>query len=71
MSDVTLTIDGIPVTVPKGTTILEAARKANVFIPTRIYFFFLFKLRQLPRIFKLEWRHLFFTLAATDTDREG
>lgn len=43
----------------------------NVFIPTRIYFFFLFKLRQLPRIFKLEWRHLFFTLAATDTDREG
>jgi NADH dehydrogenase/NADH:ubiquinone oxidoreductase subunit G len=31
---VTLTIDGIQVTVPEGTKILEAARKANVFIPT-------------------------------------
>ena len=31
---VSLTIDGIPVTVPEGTKILEAARKANVFIPT-------------------------------------
>jgi len=31
---VTLTIDGIPVTVPEGTRILEAAKKANVNIPT-------------------------------------
>ena len=31
---VNLTIDGIPVTVPEGTTILEAARKINVQIPT-------------------------------------
>ena len=32
--DVNLTIDGLPVTVPEGTTILEAARKANIRIPT-------------------------------------
>ena len=32
--DVNLTIDGLQVTVPEGTTILEAARKANVKIPT-------------------------------------
>ncbi|MDR2479425.1 MAG: (2Fe-2S)-binding protein [Treponema sp.] len=32
--NVSLTIDSIPVTVPEGTTILEAARKANVSIPT-------------------------------------
>ena len=31
---VNLTIDGIPVTVPEGTTILDAARKANIHIPT-------------------------------------
>ncbi|MDR0495043.1 MAG: (2Fe-2S)-binding protein [Treponema sp.] len=31
---VNLTIDGIPVTVPEGTRILEAALKANVHIPT-------------------------------------
>ena len=31
---VNLTIDGIPVTVPEGTTILEAAKKANVNIPS-------------------------------------
>ena len=31
---VNLTIDGKPVTVPEGTTILEAARKINVKIPT-------------------------------------
>ena len=31
---VNLTIDGIPVTVPEGTRILEAAKKANVNIPT-------------------------------------
>jgi iron only hydrogenase large subunit-like protein len=32
--NVNLTIDGIAVTVPEGTKILEAARKANVIIPT-------------------------------------
>jgi len=32
--NVTLTIDGQQVTVPEGTKILDAARKANVFIPT-------------------------------------
>ncbi|MDR1576112.1 MAG: (2Fe-2S)-binding protein [Treponema sp.] len=32
--NVTLTIDGRPVSVPEGTTILEAARKAGVNIPT-------------------------------------
>jgi iron only hydrogenase large subunit-like protein len=31
---VNLTIDGQPITVPEGTKILEAARKANAFIPT-------------------------------------
>jgi NADH-quinone oxidoreductase subunit G/NADP-reducing hydrogenase subunit HndD len=32
--NISLTIDGIPVTVPEGTRILEAARKVNVHIPT-------------------------------------
>jgi NADP-reducing hydrogenase subunit HndD len=32
--NVTLTIDSISVTVPEGTTIMEAARKVNVKIPT-------------------------------------
>jgi len=32
--NVNLTIDGIPVTVPEGTRILEAARKVDVHIPT-------------------------------------
>lgn len=31
---ISLTIDGIPVEVPEGTTVLKAARKANVRIPT-------------------------------------
>ncbi|MDR1050364.1 MAG: [FeFe] hydrogenase, group A [Deltaproteobacteria bacterium] len=30
---VNLTIDGLPVTVPEGTTILEAARKVGIYIP--------------------------------------
>ncbi|MDR1308927.1 MAG: [FeFe] hydrogenase, group A, partial [Deltaproteobacteria bacterium] len=30
---VNLTIDGLPVTVPEGTTILEAARKLGIYIP--------------------------------------
>ena len=34
MAEVTLTIDGIRVTVPKGATVLEAAQKAGIFIPT-------------------------------------
>ena len=35
--DVTLTINSISVTVPEGTTILEAARKAHIEIPTLCY----------------------------------
>ena len=31
---VNLTIDGLPVSVPEGTTILEAARRVNIDIPT-------------------------------------
>ena len=31
---VNVTIDGIPISVPEGTTILEAARKINIDIPT-------------------------------------
>ena len=34
---VTLTIDGYQVSVPAGTTILEAARQANIKIPTLCY----------------------------------
>lgn len=34
---VTLKIDGIEVTVPKGTTVLNAAKEAGVFIPTLCY----------------------------------
>jgi NADP-reducing hydrogenase subunit HndD len=34
MNNVTVTIDGIQVTVPEGTTILEAAQRAGVVIPT-------------------------------------
>ena len=34
---VTLTIDKKTVTVPEGTTILEAARSANISIPTLCY----------------------------------
>ena len=34
---VTLTIDGVPVTVDKGTTILEAANSVNIKIPTLCY----------------------------------
>ena len=35
--DVTLTINNISVTVPEGTTILQAARKAHIEIPTLCY----------------------------------
>ena len=34
---ITLTIDGVQVEVPAGSTVLEAARKANVNIPTLCY----------------------------------
>ena len=34
---VSLTINGVPVEVPTGTTILEAARKVGVEIPTICY----------------------------------
>ena len=37
MEMVTLTIDGIKVEVPRGATVLEAARKAGVYIPTLCY----------------------------------
>ncbi len=37
MSDVTLRIDGRPVTVPAGTTILKAARELGIDIPTFCY----------------------------------
>ncbi|HEM56268.1 MAG TPA: 2Fe-2S iron-sulfur cluster binding domain-containing protein [Thermodesulfobium narugense] len=37
MSDIRVIIDGREVTVPEGTTILEAAKKANVKIPTLCY----------------------------------
>ena len=34
MSDVTLTIDGVAVTVPAGTTVFDAARLNGISIPT-------------------------------------
>lgn len=37
MNMVNLTINNMPVTVPEGTTILEAARSANIEIPTLCY----------------------------------
>ncbi|KRK33409.1 formate dehydrogenase subunit alpha [Loigolactobacillus bifermentans] len=37
IATVTLTIDGQSVTVPKGTTLLKAAAKANIEIPTLCY----------------------------------
>lgn len=37
MSDITLKIDGVSVTVPAGTTVLEAAKVAGVHIPTLCY----------------------------------
>ena len=35
--DINLKINNIDVTVPEGTTVLEAARKANIEIPTLCY----------------------------------
>ncbi len=37
MADITLKIDGVSVTVPAGTTVLDAARKAGIRIPTLCY----------------------------------
>src|SRR5262245_47075126 len=37
MPDVTLTIDGRPVTVPAGTTLLKAAERLDTHIPTICY----------------------------------
>ncbi|MDE6776913.1 MAG: (2Fe-2S)-binding protein, partial [Oscillospiraceae bacterium] len=37
MADINIKINGIPVTVPKGTTVLEAAHMAGVDIPTFCY----------------------------------
>jgi NADH dehydrogenase/NADH:ubiquinone oxidoreductase subunit G len=37
MPDVTLTIDGVSVTVPAGTTVFEAARVAGILIPGLCY----------------------------------
>ena len=34
---INLTIDGVQVSVPAGTTVLEAARKADIKIPTLCY----------------------------------
>ncbi|MBD3384716.1 ferredoxin [candidate division KSB1 bacterium] len=37
MANINLTIDGIPVSVPQGTTVLEAAEKVNIKIPRLCY----------------------------------
>ena len=37
MNMITLTIDGVSVTVPAGTTVLEAAKAAGIRIPTLCY----------------------------------
>lgn len=37
LDNIKLNIDGIDVEVPKGTTILQAAKKANIDIPTLCY----------------------------------
>ncbi len=37
MADINIKINGIPVTVPKGTTVLEAAHMAGIDIPTFCY----------------------------------
>ncbi|MCG2658795.1 MAG: 2Fe-2S iron-sulfur cluster-binding protein, partial [Kiritimatiellae bacterium] len=34
MSEISLTIDSQPIKVPRGTTVLEAARAAGIYIPT-------------------------------------
>ena len=34
LKTVSLTIDGVKIEVPEGTTVLEAAKKAGIYIPT-------------------------------------
>jgi predicted molibdopterin-dependent oxidoreductase YjgC len=38
VKNIALTIDGVKVNVPQGTTVLEAARKAGIYIPTLCYY---------------------------------
>ena len=37
MPDVNLTIDDVPVTVPAGTTVIEAAKQAGILVPHYCY----------------------------------
>jgi len=37
MANVSLVIDGVKIDVPQGTTVLEAAKKAGIYIPTLCY----------------------------------
>jgi predicted molibdopterin-dependent oxidoreductase YjgC len=37
LKNITLTINGVPVTVTEGATVLEAARQAGIYIPTLCY----------------------------------
>ena len=37
MNMINLTIDGVKVTVPQGSTVLEAAKSAGIYIPTLCY----------------------------------
>lgn len=37
MNMINLTIDGVKVSVPQGSTVLEAAKSAGIYIPTLCY----------------------------------
>ena len=37
MSEITLTVEGIEVTVPKGATVMDAAQEAGIRIPRLCY----------------------------------
>ena len=45
-----LTIDGVQVAVPAGTTVLEAAQKAGINIPTLCYLKDINRDRRLPHV---------------------
>ena len=47
---VTLTVDGQEVTVPDGSTILDAARKAGIYIPTLCFDTFPQAIRGVPHV---------------------
>ena len=47
---ITLSINNIPVEVPEGTTILDAAKQAGIRIPTLCYVEGLAGHRRLPRL---------------------